>query len=127
MSSIKKFRKLRVQWKILISALVVLFAFSGYMVFANADSSVTVSVTSTTSIINEGATSNGITATMTGTDENNVVGPDSPDNYKQKTPVQFWYAALCGYGEILADASDLSSDSCKRVWVQVPLSVLMAL
>ena len=82
MSSIKKFRKLRVQWKILISALVVLFAFSGYMVFANADSSVTVSVTSTTSIINEGATSNGITATMTGTDENNVVGPDSPDNYK---------------------------------------------
>ena len=57
MSSIKKFRKLRVQWKILISALVVLFAFSGYMVFANADSSVTVSVTSTTSIINEGATS----------------------------------------------------------------------
>lgn len=82
MSGIKKFRKLRVQWKILISALVVLFAFSGYMVFANADSSVTVSVTSTTSIINEGATSNGITATMTGTDENNVVGPDSPDNYK---------------------------------------------
>lgn len=82
MSNIKKFRKLRIQWKILLSIIVVLCAFSGYMVFANADSSVTVTVTSSASIINEGATSNGITATMSGTDENNIVGPDSPDNYK---------------------------------------------
>ena len=46
MSGIKKFRRLRVQWKILLSVLVVLGAFSGYMVFANADSSVTVTVKS---------------------------------------------------------------------------------
>lgn len=82
MSNIKNFRKLRIQWKILLSVLVVLGAFSGYMVFANADSSVTVSVTSTTTIVEEGKTSSGITAIMSGRDENNIVGQDSPDNYK---------------------------------------------
>ena len=82
MSGIKKFRKLRVQWKILLSVLVVLGAFSGYMVFANADSSVTVTVKSYKTILNPGEDSNDVVADMTGRDENNIVGQDSPDNYK---------------------------------------------
>lgn len=82
MSGIKKFRRLRVQWKILLSVLVVLGAFSGYMVFANADSSVTVTVKSYKTILNPGEDSNDVVADMTGRDENNIVGQDSPDNYK---------------------------------------------
>ena len=74
MSGIKKFRRLRVQWKILLSVLVVLGAFSGYMVFANADSSVTVTVKSYKTILNPGEDSNDVVADMTGRDENNIVG-----------------------------------------------------
>ena len=34
MSNIKKLRKLKIQWKILLSAMLVIFVFGGYMVFA---------------------------------------------------------------------------------------------
>ena len=81
MSNIKKLRKLKIQWKILLSAMLVIFVFGGYMVFAKADSSVTVSVTTTATIVNQGTESNSIVATMSGRDENNV-SQDSPDNYK---------------------------------------------
>ena len=60
----------------------ILGAFSGYMVFANADSSVTVTVKSYKTILNPGEDSNDVVADMTGRDENNIVGQDSPDNYK---------------------------------------------
>ena len=81
MSNIKEVRKLKIQWKILLSAMLVIFVFGGYMVFAKADSSVTVSVTTTATIVNQGTESNSIVATMSGRDENNV-SQDSPDNYK---------------------------------------------
>ena len=61
--------------------MLVIFVFGGYMVFAKADSSVTVSVTTTATIVNQGTESNSIVATMSGRDENNV-SQDSPDNYK---------------------------------------------
>ncbi len=46
------------------------------------DSSVTVTVKSYKTILNPGEDSNDVVADMTGRDENNIVGQDSPDNYK---------------------------------------------
>ena len=65
MSNIKKLRKLKNQWKILLSAMLVIFVFGGY-IFAKADSSVTVSVTTTATIVNQGTESNSIIGNYVG-------------------------------------------------------------
>ncbi|MDO5382409.1 MAG: Ig-like domain-containing protein [Eubacteriales bacterium] len=82
MKKIKQLRRLKLQWKILIATVLVCVGFGGFFVYASAESSVSVKVTTTTSVVNQGSTSNAIIATLSGTDENNIVGEGSPDNYK---------------------------------------------
>ena len=125
MSNIKKLRKLKIQWKILLSAMLVIFVFGGYMVFAKADSSVTVSVTTTATIVNQGTKSNSIVATMSGRDENNV-SQDSPDptiygnRAGKATITATYYTKAYGPDGSITYEEELGNDS---VDIIVPLKI----
>ena len=72
MKNVKKIRqltmRLKMQWKILIGVLVSGVACGGVLIFANADSSVSLSLTPAQSSVIQGSTSTVIHANLSGTD-----------------------------------------------------------
>ena len=73
MKNVKKIRqltmRLKMQWKILIGVLVSGVACGGVLIFANADSSVSLSLTPAQSSVIQGSTSTVIHANLSGTDD----------------------------------------------------------
>ena len=61
--------RLKLQWKILLSVLVAGVAFGGILIFANADSSVSLVLTPKQSSVAQGSTSTVIHANLSGTDD----------------------------------------------------------
>lgn len=73
MKNVRKLKRLtmrlKLQWKILLSVLVAGVAFGGILIFANADSSVSLVLTPKQSSVAQGSTSTVIHANLSGTDD----------------------------------------------------------
>ncbi|MGN0318899.1 MAG: Ig-like domain-containing protein [Lachnospira sp.] len=73
MKKIKQFRRLRIQWKILIAILFVGLTFGGIMLFVNADSSITLKLSRSNVTVSSGSSTDLLyVSTLTGRDENHI-------------------------------------------------------
>ena len=91
MKNVKKIRqltmRLKMQWKILIGVLVAGVACGGVLIFANADSSVSLSLTPAQSSVIQGSTSTVIHANLSGTDDE-FYDASNPSNNGIASPVR---------------------------------------
>ena len=91
MKNVKKIRqltmRLKMQWKILIGVLVSGVACGGVLIFANADSSVSLSLTPAQSSVIQGSTSTVIHANLSGTDDE-FYDASNPSNNGIASPVR---------------------------------------
>ena len=91
MKNVKKIRqltmRLKMQWKILIGVLVSGVACGGVLIFANADSSVSLSLTPAQSSVIQGSTSTVIHANLSGTDDE-FYDASNPSNNGIAIPVR---------------------------------------
>ena len=79
--------RLKMQWKILIGVLVSGVACGGVLIFANADSSVSLSLTPAQSSVIQGSTSTVIHANLSGTDDE-FYDASNPSNNGIASPVR---------------------------------------
>ncbi len=85
MERIKQIRKLRKGWKIFGAAVFALLMFSGYMLYVNASTNVTLSLNTTAITVPSGTVSTQLTASASGTDDNS-----SQLNYAPETSWIEW-------------------------------------
>ena len=118
MKNVKKIRqltmRLKMQWKILIGVLVAGVACGGVLIFANADSSVSLSLTPAQSSVIQGSTSTVIHANLSGTDDE-FYDASNPSNNGIASPVRLeWTISDEDYDVVKFWRRCLSADSIRN-------------